>query len=363
MSQTLPNSSDFSRSIRLLFYGIWLPGPAVLVASLFALLDLGGVAWVWLCSLAGGYALLASTMATIMQRSRIAPIATFLDRQSEDQIADEDCKIGFAAVSDLPRSVAMLAMLAWSATGVMTTASMALRFESFGLTECAIVIASGLIAGFMAGGVLFCAVKRYAEEIRVALAAKIPNPDVRRAQLKPISLRSKIICGAVGIAATPMLVALVFFSVKMSAGTQDLAMRWQNDVLDEMVGRLDDQDISVVTASVLGGESILAAPLDVTLLDFSAPDAGRGGRLDAQLIAEIRAELEVGVERDSRGSRRSGRVLSWRALDADSVLVVSTPLSALEIDTSETWLAFAGLLAVALAMGGVLAWLISSDMR
>jgi methyl-accepting chemotaxis protein len=189
----------------------------------------------------------------------------------------------------------------------------------------------------------------------VALAATIPNPEVRRAQLKPISLRSKIVCGAVGMAAVPMIVALVFFSAKMSAGVQDFAMRWQNGVLDELVDRIDGQELSAATTSVLGDESTFAAPLDVTLLDLSAPKAGGSGGLDAQLITEIVAERENGVERGSRGSRFLGRVFSWRALEGSSVLVVSTPLRALEFETNRTWVAFAGLI------GGVLAWLISSD--
>ena len=100
-----------------------------------------------------------------------------------------------------------------------------------------------------------------------------------------------------------MVVALVFFSVKMSTGIQDFTMRWQNGVIDELVDRLDEQDFSAAKTSVLGDESILAAPLDVTLLDFSSPNAAERGKLDAQLVAEIRAELESGVERGGRGSR------------------------------------------------------------
>jgi len=361
MSPALPNSPEFRWRIFLLYYGIWLPGPAVLVASLFASLDLTGVAWAWLCLFVGGYAVLVSAMATKRQLSSIDPILTFLNRCSEDRVSDEDCRAGFATALDLPRSLAMVAMAAWLAVGGLTAVSMALRFRSFGTAESAIVVIAGLIAGFVAGGVLFCAVKRDLEEIRVALAAKIPNPAVRRAQLKPISLRSKIICGAVGMAAVPMIVALVFFSVRMGAGSQDFAMRWQNGVLDELVDQLDEQELSAVTASVLGNKSTLAAPLDVALLDFSAPNAAEPEGLDAQLVAEIRAERESGVERGSRGSRSFGRVFSWRALEDGSVLVVSTPLRALEFDTSRTWVAFAGLLAVAIVIGGVLAWLISSD--
>jgi methyl-accepting chemotaxis protein len=361
MSSALPNSSEFRWRILSLYYGIALPGPAVLVALLFASLDLTGVAWVWLCSFAGGYAILASAVATKKQLSSIDPITTFLDHCSEDRVADEDCPAGFAATLDLPRSLAVVATASWLATGGLTAVSMALRYRSFGTAESAIVVIAGLIAGFVAGGILFCALKREVEEIRVALTAKIPNPEVRRAQLKPISLRSKIIGGAVGMAAAPMIVALVFFSVKMGAGIQDFTMRWQDGVLDELVDRLDEQELSAATASVLGDESTLAAPMNVMLLDFSAPKAGERGRLDAQLVAEIRAERESGAERGSRGSRLLERVFSWRALEGGSVLVVSTPLRALEFETSRIWIAFAGLLAVAVVIGGVLAWMMSTD--
>ena len=361
MTPTLPNPSEFRSSILSLYYRIWLPGPAVLVASLFALLDLTGVAWVWLCSSAGGCAVLVSTMATKRQLSRIEPITTFLNRCSEDRLADEDCRAGFAAIVDLPRSLAMLAMAAWMATGGMTAGLMALRFGSFGVTESAIVVIAGLVAGFVAGCILFFAVKREVEEVRVALAAKISDPEVRRARLKPISLRSKIFCGAAGMAAVPLIIAWVFFSVKMSTGIQDFTIRWQNGVLDKLVEQLDGQELSVATTAVLGDKSALAAPLDVTLLDFSTSSPGRHERLGTQLVAEIRAEYEIGVERGSRGSRFFGRVFSWRALEGGSVLVVSTPLRALEFETSQIWIAFAGLLAVAIAFGGVMAWLISSD--
>jgi len=361
VTPTLPNPSEFRSRILSLYYRIWLPGPAVLVASLFALLDLTGVAWVWLCSSAGGYAVLVSTMATKTQLSRIEPITMFLNRCSEDQLADEDCRAGFAAIVDLPRCLAMLAMVAWLATGAMTAGSMALRFGSFGMTESAIVVIAGLVGGFVAGCILFFAVKREVEQVRVALAAKIPNLAVRRAQLKPISLRSKIIFGAAGMAAVPLVVALVFFSVKMNAGIRDFTLRWQGGVLDELVDQLAEQELSAATTSVLGDKSALPAPLDVALLAFSASRAGEHGRLDAELVEEISAEHEMGIERGSRTSRSHGRVFSWRGLRDGSVLVVSTPLRALESDTRRIWITLAGLLAIAIIFGGAMAWLISSD--
>ena len=361
MNPTIPNSSEFRWRICSLYYGISLLGPAILLASLFALLDLTSVAWIWLCSFSGGYVVLASTVVTKRQLSSIDPIRVFLDRCAEDRAQNEDCRAAFAATLDLPRSLAMAAMASWLVTGGLTAVSMVLLFGSFGLAESAIVVVAELIAGFVSGGILFFVVKREVEEIRVALAAKIPNPDVHRAQLKPISLRSKIICGAVGMTAVPMIVALVFFSVKMSDGIEDFAMRWQNGVLDALLERLDEQELSAAAIAVLGDTSALAAPLDVTLLDFSTTYAVERGILDAQLVAEIKAERESGIERGSRGSRFFGRVFSWRALEDGSVLVVSTPLRALEFETGRTSLAFAGLLAVAIAIGGVLAWLVSSD--
>jgi len=361
MNPTLPNSSEFKRRILSLYYGIWLPVPAALVASLFALLDLTGVAWVWLCAFGGGYAALAIAMATNRQLSAMGPIATFLNRCSEDRASDEDCRAGFAAILDLPRNLAMVGAATWFAIGGMTAVSMALRFKRFGSIESAIVVIAGMTAGFVAGCLLFYLVKREGDDIRASLSAKIPDPDVRSAQFKPISLRSKIICGAVGIAGVPMAVALVFFSVKMDAGVQDFTLRWQNGVLDALVYQLDEQELGSATSSVLGDESTLAAPLDVTLLDFSAPNAAARGSLDPQLVSEIKAERRDGIERGGRGSRPLGRVFSWRALEGGSVLVVSTPLRALESEAGRTWIVFVGILVAATALGIGLAWLLSSD--
>ena len=140
MSSALPNSPEFRWRILLLYYGIALPGPAVLVASLFALLDLTGVAWVWLCSFAGGYAVLASAVASKKQLSTLDPITTFLDHRAEDRVADEDCLAGFAAALDLLLYLAMGAMGAWLATVGLTAVSMALRLWSFGATACRVVV-------------------------------------------------------------------------------------------------------------------------------------------------------------------------------------------------------------------------------
>jgi methyl-accepting chemotaxis protein len=332
-----------------------------LFASLFGLLDLSSEAWVWLCSLAGGCAIVAASVATKRQLSFIDPIATFLDRFPKDRSTEEDCRAGFAAVSDLPRSLALVSMVSWMAVGAVATASMALRFKSFGLTEGAVVMTAGLIAGFVSGGILFCTVKREAEDVRVELAAQIPDPDVRQAQLNPISLRSKMIYGAMSMAAIPMMVALVFFSVKTGSNAEDLALRWQNGVLDALIEQIDERELDAVVASVLGDRSALLAPLDVTLLDFAVPDAGGRGTLDAQLIAEIRTKREGGVERGSRGSRVFGRFFSWRTLEDGGVLVVSTPRRALALGTGRVWFEYIGLFAVAIAIGGLLAWLISSD--
>ncbi len=361
MSPTLPNSSQFRWHTLSLYHGISLPGPVVLFASLFALLDLTGAAWGWLYSLSGGCALLAALVATKRQISLTDPIVTFLDRIDEDRIADEDCRAGFAAASDLPRSLAVISMTSWIAVGGIAATAMALRFSSFGWMESAVVITAGLIAGFVSGGILFCAVKRDVEEIRVALAAQIPDPEVRRALLKPVSLRSKMIYGAMSMTAIPMMVALVFFSVKMSSNSEDVALHWQSGVLDALVGRIDEQELDAVVTSVLGDRSALLAPLDVTLLDFTAPDVGGRGTLDAQLIAEIRTEREKGVENGSRGSQIFGRFFSWRTLENGNVLVVSTPRRAMVFETGRAWFEYAGLLAIAIAIGGLLAWLISGD--
>jgi len=361
MSQALPKPTQFKWRVLSLYHGISLPGPAALVASLFALLDLPNSAWIWLCSLAGGYLALAAAIATKLQLARLEPVESFLKHGAEARVPDEQCRAGFAAALDLPRSVAMAALFSWSATGVLTAVSMALRFDSFGLQEAAIVVVAGVIGGFVSGGTLFFAIKRELETIRSALAAAVTDAHVRRAQLRPISLRIKLLCGAVGLTAIPTLVALVFFSLKMNQGTEDFALRWQAGVLDALTVRLETQSLGAARASVIGDRLALPAPLDVTLLDFSAAGAATRGLLDAAIVAEIRGERERGSERGNHASRLLGRAFSWRSLDADRVLVVSTPLHVLSGETNRAWAGFAGLLGAAIAIGCLMAWLVSSD--
>ena len=308
MIPALPTSSEFRSRILSLYYGIWLLGPAVLVASLFSLLDLTGMAGVWLFSSAGGFAVLASTMAAKRQLFCIEPITTYLIHCSEDRAVDEDCRAGFAAILDLPRRLAMVAMTSWLAVGAMTAGTMALRFRSFGMAESAIVVTAGLIAGFVAGCILFFAVKREVELVRGEIAAKIPDPEMRRAQGKPISLRSKIIFGAAGMAAVPLVVALVFFSVKMNAGIRDFTLRWQGGVLDELVDQLAEQELRQHLWTWCC--SISPNPMQVTM-EGSTPSSWQKLELNTRLASDAEA-VDPGISvASSRGARSRMAVFSW----------------------------------------------------
>ena len=164
-----------------------------------------------------------------------------------------------------------------------------------------------------------------------------------------------------GMAAIPVFVALTFFSVKAGDSIDDFAHRWQNAVLDSLVVRLNEQALAAAVNSVLGEESGRVAPLEVKLLDLAeSRDQGRG-KLDAQMIEAIQAEHKTGVMRGSSASQSARWVYSWRVVEDRGVLVVATPRHALEADANRGWIVFAILLGVAVTVGGVLAWLVSSD--
>ena len=115
MSSVLPNSSEFKRRILSLYYAIWLPGPAVLVASLFALLDITVEEWAWLCSFAVGYAVFASAIATNKLFSNIDPITTFLDHHSKDGVVSESARVNSRLP---PNKKAMRANVSMTSYGV-----------------------------------------------------------------------------------------------------------------------------------------------------------------------------------------------------------------------------------------------------
>ncbi len=361
MNSDLRKSSEFRRRLLSLYYGISLPGPAILAALLFTLLQLTSEAWVWLFAFSGGYAVLASALAVKLRIGTSDPIAIVLDRSLDDAVADEDRRAVFAAVLDLPRTLAIAALIGWIATGGMTAVSMALRFPWFGLHDGAIAVGAGLVAGAVAAAFLFFVIKRDLESTRTAMATEIENPEVRRALLKPVSLRTKMVGCVVGMTAVPALIGLALIFVKTLDGAEEFTLRWQDRVVEALIVRLDDQDLSAATAAVLGDRSTLAAPLDVTRLDFSDAEESGRGMLDARLVAKIREERERGIESGSGGSRLFGRVFSWRALEDRSVLVVSTPRRAVAFDTARIWIPFVVLLVLAIATGGLLAWLVSSD--
>ncbi|HXV35955.1 MAG TPA: hypothetical protein VEC18_02335, partial [Myxococcota bacterium] len=205
MSAARLTARDGARRIASLYFGIALPGPALLAALLLALLQLPQGGWLWLLAFGSAYAVIAVAGALRLRarsRERLA-----LDRERVGALPDAQRNAAFAAVLGMPRALAAAALYGWLAAGALTALSMALRFRWFGVGEGAAVVGATAVAGAAAAGAMFFAVKRELEAARSALASEIASPEQRGALVKPISLRAKLVGCAVATSALPLLIA------------------------------------------------------------------------------------------------------------------------------------------------------------
>jgi methyl-accepting chemotaxis protein len=369
----LPSGAAFRRWVVGLTFGLGLPALAIVASCLVVLFDLTRQQWLWLFAMAGvgGVAVGATWIA--LQARMLAPICAYLDgpgvgaawqpEASRDPGAEgADRRAAFAAVMDLPRASAQLAMAGWIAPTVLISLAMWMRFASWSVFDAAITALSGGTVGFVVGSFLHFAVRAVATPVRHALAAAIPEADERRALIRPFPLGRRLLFCAVGVAVVPVVFAVLLSQANARRSAEAVAIRWQHAVLDVVADRFEDGGREPPAGVVAGEVAPLAMPVEVAILelDASVPGPGFGAR-DADWIDDLRGQVARGALRGDSSLPASPFVVAWRRLREDRVLVARTPARAVRSEASPPWVVFAALLLVSASIAGGLACLLSSD--
>ncbi len=344
MTPALPGGSAFLR--RVVNLSTLYSALALLLVLPFvhALLDLTRQQAWWLVGCVVGYAVLAFVPQSRLLERSAGSVPEWLDARARGQALPELSRRAFADVVDLPRRSALLGLLGWAFPVLLVAVATELRWPSWGPFHSVGLVVAGLVAGLVAAVFLLFRVKLVAEDVRMALAAAVQDPEVRTSLVRPWPLRRKLVVTITALAVIPVLFAGLLFQAMASDSLERFATGWQRGVIEVSGGSLESGD-----GTAEQGARSLADQLEITLLDPSEV-RGEAGGLEAHVLAELRRALERGERSGDSLGMPSDRVFAWSRQDTGELLVASLPASAVALDLQRMWIP---LLALLLGSGGV----------
>ena len=327
----------------------------VVCGVLESLLELTREQWADLSVAVLVYMLPATFFQQWLQRRTMGSVPEYCDARHGGTVTPALCREAFAAVIDLPRRGAIVAIGGWLIPVFVMSLYMDFRWEYFGLTQYLSVWLAGSMAGVVASMVTMYQLKRLLAPIRQMLAEEISDPQERAQLIHTLPLGTKLITGVVGIAVIPVVFSVLFFQAEAARTLEAFVVEWEYKLL-EATG--DRRDQAVELKRVMDDAPGLAKQVQITLLDLSA---GAAAPLEDFVMAFVRRQIEQSdLEAGDSLSVASGRYFAWRR-QGDSILLASMPSDAVHVDQTRMWLAFATILAITLLGAYWLARMMAGD--
>ena len=259
----------------------------------------------------------------------------------------------------MPRRLSQFVALGWVAPTTFLALAMAVRWDDFGAFQTAVLVLSGVAAGFVAGSYVVFLIKKVVQPVREALAQAIPDPQLRDSLTRSMPLGSKLLTCLSGVAVIPVLFAVLLAQAKATGSLEDFAVQWQYGVLDSISERFErGEDLAVLQDLI--AESALPVDSQRIALVALSDDTG-GGLLGAEGLASLRAQLAAGATRGDGTSLAGSDLLAWRRVDANHVLLASLPRTALRIDVANLWVVLGLLVLISTGVALGLAYLLAGD--
>ena len=352
-----PTAQQFRRRVIGLSYVLSAPALGIILCFLFSLLDMTTLQTQWFLGSVLVYSAVVSPLLMWFQKRMIFPICAFLDQRSAETVTEEIRYAAFETVMRLPRAMGVFQGLNWVVPSILISLVLSLRFESFGLSEAAVMGLAGVAAGSFAASFVAPLVKARIEAVREILAGEIADPQERRRLIRRYPLRSKLLLGTVSITTLPVMFAALLFHAEAERALENVALAWQRRSVDDVHERLDREGLDKAVAAVLGtaGQS-----LDIALLDMGA--SASDPFLPEEIFDHVRMAFLEGAE--SGDSRRlpTEQSFSWRRVGTDAILIAVAPRGGMRLDTAHMWAVFLLLLAAAVVVGGGLSYLLADDL-
>jgi methyl-accepting chemotaxis protein len=363
---TLPSSAGFRWRIVKLTLIVSAVGMAVVLASLYALLDLTSDQWTWFLGMIAAYTAVTGYPNLRAQYRLMAPVTDYLDRRDSDADLPQLRRGAFGAVMDLPRRNALLGAATWILPNLVIGSAMMFKFSQWGIYEFVVIVLAGIAVGFVSGSVLMFVTKSITRTTREALTTEVPDPSERRALIRPLPLRAKMLVCVTGMAIVPVVFAVLLARSQAAGAFETFTIGWQNELLDTMEDWADSEELAgdyeAAEGAVMTPGSVFPAPVEITILDLKRRRGEmNGGYLEEHVVDHLRGDIRDGVARGSSVGLPSENVFAWRLLSDGRVLLASTPVSALRVDAAGSWLVYTALILGAMAIALGLAHLIASD--
>jgi methyl-accepting chemotaxis protein len=288
-----------------------------------------------------------------------APILEYLDSPDPEAVSHEVRLAAFGVVTDLPRRQFFGSFGLWLVFGFPGSLYVYLGFDDFSLDSMIVLFTAITSGGMMSSVIGFFAVKNNLKEIRTALARGLPEPELRRSAVNPVSVRAKLFVSINGLILVTLILGVSVTNVRGKLAIERFVTESQTEILDDVLSAMDegvslDEAIEALRAST-GGVVQRFAVVDL--------EQARAGTPDVPLLtaAEIRAILERPSGESSQLDTANG--FAWKPLPGDTgrALVAVKPLKSLGGGVLDSQQAFLALIAVALAAAVLIARLISRD--
>lgn len=361
----LPSSSEFRRRIVNLSVLVSAVGLVILLACLNGLLDLTAEQWKWFFGMVAVYGAIISYPNVLATYRMMSPISEYLDCHARGEDNADVRREAFALLVDLPRRNALIGGLSWVVPATVIGTGMAIKFEQWGFGEFAVMLASGIAAGLIAGTVVMYATKMVAQPTRDALAAEIPDPAERKSLIRPLSLRKKLLVCVAGVAVVPVVFAVLLARSQAAGAFETFTVNWQGELLEAILQRAESEGgASSASLSKIARRmgSAYPAPVGIAVIDLSEPDRADGSLVaDQHLTAHLKTSLADGATRGTSEEFPSAEIFSWRQLSDGRILLATTPLAAIRVDATGGFMLYAALIFGAMGIALVLAWLIAHD--
>jgi len=359
---TLPSSTEFKRGSLNLTIIVSVVGLVIVLSCLRSLLDFTSDQWTWFIAMAGVYGVLSFWPQMKTTDRHLAPLSEYLDNRDGDVDLTETRRQAFAAVIDLPRRNAYLGAFGWVVPNLLLGIVMVIRFEQWGVYEFGVMLASGVAAGFVAGSVMLYATKRITQQTRDALTSELPDPRERSTLIRRLPLRNKLLVSVAGVAIVPVIFAVLLARTQAAGAFASFTIDWHNSLLDGLEQQFDPEELienpKAADVALIEDGNVFPAPVAALVIELSAPERSA---LPSHVVAHLASQVGAGLTRGDSREYSSSDVFSWRKLDEGHVLVTSTPVSALRIDTASSWFVYASLILGAALISLGLAYLIAND--
>ncbi|HEY5657873.1 MAG TPA: methyl-accepting chemotaxis protein, partial [Myxococcota bacterium] len=320
-TRRLPSGSGFASHMIALGIFVSVPGLAVVLPTLGAVLRLTSEQWTWLFIFGFVVSLIVTLSLLRTESAMAAPVKAWLEVRTTAQPTREQTQVALGALMRLPVRLGILLIAAWGAVALLVSACMGIRYESWGLVQSAVLIVAALAASF-AVSIFFCLLaKARSSHICEALVMELPDPEERRRLIRPLALRTKLLTSIVGLAVVPMIFAVLLSVNWTRESREELTTRWHSQLLGSLPRAPSPQDLENLRAQ------LRRTPLPVSVNVATLEDLE--GEFTRELLDHIHDQVAMGRTEGDSSRLPSASIFSWRAFQGGQVILALSPAVAL----------------------------------